>query len=117
MLAIQAPRFASPASYIIMCTLLCHITADNGVGRRHVEDRRTLNVTLANVDQVDDLTVQQDLISLQHLGQHGRRGELAREARRPILGLPAELCLPRSASCSLRSRVPTSAGGVLAQAR
>src|SRR5438128_4064150 len=107
MLAIQAPRFASPASYIIMCTLLCHITADNGVGRRHVEDRRTLNVTLANVDQVDDLTVHRDLISVQHLGHHGRLGELAWEARRPILGRLVELRLPSSASCNLRSRVPT----------
>ena len=45
-----------------------HITADNCVGRRHVEDHRTLNVTLANVDQVDDLTVHQDLVIVQHLG-------------------------------------------------
>src|SRR4029077_13748365 len=48
-----------------------HITADNCVGRRHVEDRRTLNVTLANVDQADDLTVHQDLVNVQHLGYHG----------------------------------------------
>src|SRR5437899_13026659 len=30
-----------------------HITGDNCVGRRHVEDSRTRNVTLANVYQVD----------------------------------------------------------------
>src|SRR3984893_4996153 len=37
-----------------------HIAADNRVGRRHVEDRRTVSVTLANVDQADDLTVHQN---------------------------------------------------------
>src|SRR5882762_6122997 len=29
-----------------------HITADNGGGRRHVKDRRILNVTLADMNQV-----------------------------------------------------------------
>src|SRR5258707_15553420 len=48
-----------------------HITGDNCVGRRHVQDRRTLNVTLANVDQVDDLTVHQDLVTVHHLGHRG----------------------------------------------
>src|SRR6267154_4647157 len=42
-----------------------HITADNGVGRRHVENRRTVNVTLTNVDEVDGLTVYQDLVGVQ----------------------------------------------------
>jgi hypothetical protein len=94
-----------------------HITADNGVGRRHVEDRRTLNVTLANVDQVDDLTVHQDIVNVQDLGYHGRLGEFARETRRPVLARPVELRLPNGASCNLRSRVPTSLGEVLEKAR
>src|SRR5437870_1232652 len=94
-----------------------HITADNGGGRWHVEDRRTLNVTLANVDQVDDLTVHRDLVSVQHLGHHGRLGEFARKARRPILARLVELRLPSSPSCNLRSRVPTSLGEVLEKAR
>src|ERR1700686_1123603 len=33
------------------------ITGDNCVGRRRVENRRTVNVTLTNVYEVDDLTV------------------------------------------------------------
>src|SRR6266567_3430546 len=60
-----------------------HITADNCVGRRHAEDRRTLNVTLANVDQVDDLTVHHDLVTVQHVGHNGHLGKLAGEARGP----------------------------------
>src|SRR6266852_5783968 len=43
------------------------ITGHNCVGGRHVEDRRTLNVTLAYVDEVDDLTVDQGLVTIQHL--------------------------------------------------
>ncbi len=96
-----------------MHVVVDHITADNGVGRRHVEDRRTLDVTLANVDQVDDLTVDLDLVSVQHLGHHGRLGEFAREARRPILARLVELRLPSSATCNLRSRVPANLGEVL----
>src|SRR5713101_5934979 len=94
-----------------------HITADNGIGRRYGEERRTLNVTLANVDQVDNLTVHQDLISVQRLGHHGLLGKFAREARRPILGPLVELRLPSSASCYLRSRAPTSLGEVPEKAR
>src|SRR5207253_6316309 len=52
-----------------------------------------------------------------HLGHHGRLGELAREARRPILALLVELHLPSSASYNLRSRVPASLGEVLEKAR
>src|SRR6267378_6178103 len=45
-----------------------HITADNGVGGRHVENRRTVNVPLTNVYEVDNLTVNEDLVRVQHLG-------------------------------------------------
>jgi hypothetical protein len=68
------------------------------------------------VDQVDDLTVHQDLVRVQHLGHYGRFGELAREARRPILARLVELRLPNGASCNLRRRVPARLGDVLEEA-
>src|SRR2546427_12573236 len=71
----------------------------------------------ANVDQVDDLTVHQDFVNVQHLGHHGRLGEFAREARRPILAPLGELHLPTTASYNLRSRVPASLGGLLEKPR
>jgi hypothetical protein len=51
-------------------------------------------LTLANVDQVDTLTVHQDLVNVQHLGHDGRLGEFAREARGPVLARLVELRLP-----------------------
>src|SRR2546427_3041944 len=71
----------------------------------------------ANVDQVDDLTVHRDLVNVQHLGHHGRLGEFAREARRPILARLVELRLPSGATCNLWSRVPASLGEMLEKTR
>ena len=67
--------------------------------------------------QVDCLTVDQDLVVVQHLGQHGRLGELAREARRPVLARLVELRLPSGATRNLSSRVPARLGEVLEKPR
>ena len=72
---------------------------------------------LADVDQVDDLTVHQDLVVVQHLGHHGRPGELAREAQRPVLARLVELRLPGGATRNLRSRIPARLGEVLEKSR
>src|SRR4029077_2735616 len=90
-----------------------HISADDCVGRWHVEDRRAVNVALANMDQVDDLTVHKNFINVQDLGYHGRLGEFTWETRRPIFGRLVELRLPSRTPYDLRSRVPANRGEVL----
>jgi hypothetical protein len=85
------PRFTRRLVHHHVHVVVDDVTAYDRADGRHVEDRRTPDVTLAGVDQVDGLTVDRDLVVVQHLGQHGGLGELAREARRPVLGRLVEL--------------------------
>src|SRR5690349_6724652 len=102
MLATQASRLCLIGFVHHVDVVVDDVTTYDSADGRHLEDRRTLNVTLAGVDQVDGLTVDQDLVAVQHLGQHGFIGEPARKREVQYL-----LVLLNSASQVAR---PTTSG-------